>query len=195
MRKKQKTPLLFLVLLFLTVNILYASYFISTKNQPLGAVLSSTTESCPLACEQLIDQKIATALAGLSSASSAQSIIPTTNYISLGSGGSTTLTSWTVVEGSNFNFNLADYPTGAKVYWEGNLKALSGNSRCYARLYDKTHYRAVDYSQQSTDQISYQSLTSQGLSIWRGNNQYRLEIKSLNGIKCFLTSPNLVVKY
>lgn len=200
MSKKEKLLAIFPVLLFFSVNILYSGYFLKTEigNTQIkskakeGIVLSSSSESCSLACEELIDQKIA---AALSSSSTTSTAALQTNYIPLGSGGSTTETYWVTLEGSEFNFDISSYPSKAKVYWEGNLKSFSANSRCFARIYDKTHYREVDYSQQSTDQLGYQTLTSQSLSIWLGNNDYEIQIKSLNGIECYLSSPNLIVKY
>ncbi len=199
MKKREKALLLLPVSLFFITNLLYSSYFLSTetvnrekvKIKEKGVVLSSTAQGCSLACEELIDQKIAAALTNSFTTSS----FLRTSYVPLGSGGSTTNTDWTALEGSEFNFNISNYSSRAKVYWEGNLKALSGNSRCYTRLYDKTHYREVDYSQQSTDQLSYQTLISQSTSIWLGNNQYEVQIKSLNGTRCYLSSPNLIVKY
>lgn len=197
MRKRDKLLVIFPVLLFFSVNILYSSYFLSadSKNKktlvPKGVVLSSSAEGCSLACEQLIDQKIAAALSGPSASSSSLQ----TSYVPLGSGGSTTNTDWTTLEGSEFNFDKNSYSSRAKVYWEGNLKSFSANSRCYARLYDKTHFREVDYSQQSTNELTYQTLTSQATSIWLGNNNYEVQIKSLNGVECYLSSPNLIVKY
>ncbi len=200
MKKREKFLLLFPTLLFFSVNILYSSYFLSAettkerakirKAKKEGTVLSSATQSCSSACEELIDQKIAAALGSSSTSSS-----PQTSYIPLGSGGSTVNTSWTTLEGSEFNFDKSSYSSRAKAYWEGNLKSFSANSRCFVRLYDKTHYREVDYSEQTTSELSYQTLTSQPLSIWLGDNQYELQIKSLNGIECYLSSPNLIVKY
>ncbi|MBU2592653.1 MAG: hypothetical protein ABH867_04700 [Patescibacteria group bacterium] len=186
--------LIFLLFLFLAENFLYFSYLLAgRKNQ--SKVLSSTTEtgSCPLVCQELIDRKINAALHSLNK--SRISSNKTVSYQSLGAGGNTTERSWTVIPGSDFSLNLKDYPAGVKVYWVGNLKADYGNSRCYARIYDKTNFRAVDYSEQSSSQIVFENLTSQSLTIWSGRNDYQLEIKSLNGITCRLESPSLILKY
>jgi len=196
MKGKEKFLALFPVLLFFSVNVLYSGYFLATEIGKTGikkggTVLSSATESCSLACEQLIDQKIA---AALNNSSTTTSSLQTT-YIPLGAGGSTTETEWTTLEGSEFNFDISTYSSKAKVYWEGNIKSLSTNSRCYARLYDKTHYRGVDYSEHSTNQLTYQTLVSSSTSIWLGNNSYEIQLKSLNGVECYLSSPNLIVKY
>lgn len=188
--------ILFLSFLFIFENLLFFGHLSSTSKK-YSRVLSSTAESgsCPLACQELIDQKINLALASLSKTSNNSTTKTSINYLPLGSSGSTTSNTWTTIPGSGFSFNLKDYPKNARVYWAGNLKAQSGNSRCYARIYDTSNYRAVDFSEQSSSQIVFENLTSQPLTIWSGKNNYRLEIKSLNGIACFLESPKLIVKY
>ncbi|MBN1263190.1 MAG: hypothetical protein JW991_02440 [Candidatus Pacebacteria bacterium] len=118
---------------------------------------------------------------------------PQTVYLPLGSGGSTTATDWQDVGGSNFVFDLAEWGNKTRVYWQGNQRAEHANSRCYARIYDATNYRAVDFSEQTTDQTTYQILTSLALSIWQGKNDYQLQMKSLNGTACFLESPRLII--
>lgn len=161
-------------------------------------MLSSTTaedDYCSLACMKVMDEKINKALAKLQKTTAGKTAV-SVSYIPLSGGGMTTINSaWTAIDGSDFIFDLKDYSIGAKVYWEVNLKARDANSRCYARIYDKEHYRAVDYSEQFTDKTVFEDLTSQALSIWAGKNHYRLEIKSLNGVICYLDSPKLIVKY
>jgi len=187
--KKNNWLLATLIFLFVVENVFYLHYLLSRKTN--GVVLSSKSESCSLACQEMMDQKIAAALKTGSSKRSLASI----SYIPLGDGGTTTSRQWVKIDGSEFVFDLADYPSGAKVFWEGNLKAGIANSRCYARIYDLDHYRAVDFSEQSTAETEFQSLTSQPLRIWAGKNHYRLEIRSLNGIACSLAVPRLVVRY
>ncbi|MFH1602232.1 MAG: hypothetical protein ABIB61_04740 [Candidatus Shapirobacteria bacterium] len=175
MSKRRKLFLCFPVFLFLITNLLYSSYFVAA-GQPTpntiegGQVLSAT------------DQKIAAAC-------------HSTTYLPLGNNSSTLSLGWETLAGSEFYFDLKNYPASAKIYWEGNLKTFSVNSRCFARIYDKTHFREVDYSQISTDQTVYHNLISQSLSVWPGNNQYEVQIKSLNGIECYLISPRLIIKY
>lgn len=173
-------------------------------------VKEEVEDTCGSLCQKMIDEKIIQAIATVSATpktskttaaftallqpSSKPSSIKITSLISLGSGSSTINTNWTRVDGSEVMFNLSDYAEGT-VYWEGNLRAQSGNSRCYARLFDKTNSRAVDYSEQSTDQLTNQYLTTQPLTIWYGKLNYQLEIKSLNGVACYLDSPRLVIVY
>lgn len=116
-------------------------------------------------------------------------------YITLGNTFSTTQVDWTKVPGSDIEFDLNDYSQSAIVKWEGTLRANDANSKCFARLYDKSNNREVDYSQQTTTETSAQYLISQPLAVWAGRNKYQLDIKSLNGVTCHVDSPRLRITY
>lgn len=201
--------------LVLAVNLLFLDFVLLAAKKPVSSPQQEESPSeapqkdeCGPSCQSFVEEKISEAVATISAMvrkdtstktltpapKSSTSSIKVTTYIPLGPGASTQKSDWTRVDGSEFTFDLSEYPEG-KVYWEGNLKAQYTNSRCYARLFDKTNSRAVDFSEQSTDQTSNQYLTSQELTIWFGKLKYQLEIKSLNNITCYLDSPRLVVKY
>lgn len=213
-----KIPKFFLVifLVFLSVNLVYLDWLLLSKAEKAKKtggeeafkeqVEPDSKSECSL-CAAFVDEKIASAIATVSAAlkksstvksagpqPAAASSIKVTSYLSLGTGGSTQKSDWTRVDGSEFTFDLSEY-SGGKVYWEGNLRSQYTNSRCYARLFDKTNSRAVDFSEQSTDKTDNQYLTSQELMIWFGKLKYQLEIKSLNNVTCYLDSPRLIVKY
>lgn len=166
------------------------------------AAPQSAVYECDEECHRVIDERIAQLAATLSATpktlGSPSPVVKEsaadTFYIGLGTGVSTTETDWARVSGSEVAFDIADYPADAKVYWEGNLKTESKDSRCYARLYDKTNFRAVDFSEQSTNTTQYEYLRSQPLTIWFGKIKYQLEIKSLNGLNCTLDSPKMLIK-
>ena len=120
-------------------------------------------------------------------------IAPRISYLPLGSGGESINTEWIEAAGTRFVFDLEDYNSGASVTWEANLRAEHANSRCFARIWDVSNLRAVDFSEQTTDSTGSVNLVSLPLSIWRGKNDYYLEIKSLNGIRCYLSSPRLKI--
>lgn len=201
--------------LVLAVNLLFLDFVLLAAKKPASSPPQEEQPSetvqkddCGPSCQSFIEERISEAIATVSAAvkkeistkvaipspKSATSSIKVTTYIPLGPGASTQKSEWTRVDGSEFTFDLSEYPEG-RVYWEGNLKAQYTNSRCYARLFDKTNSRAVDFSEQSTDQTSNEYLTSGELMIWFGKLKYQLEIKSLNNITCYLDSPRLVVKY
>lgn len=201
--------------LILAVNLLFLDFVLLAAKRPALPLpqeepVSDTAQKdeCGPSCQTFVEEKISEAIATVSATvkekastktavfapKPVSSSIKVTTYIPLGPGASTQKSDWTRVDGSEFTFDLSEYPEG-KVYWEGNLKSQYTNSRCYTRLFDKTNSRAVDFSEQSTDQTVNQYLTSQELAIWFGKLKYQLEIKSLNGITCYLDSPRLVVKY
>lgn len=166
--------------------------FLESVDEKIASAIATVSASIK---KTNVSQKAATALSPSSSSGErSRTTIKVTSYLSLGTGSSTQKSDWTRVDGSEFTFDLEDYP-GGKVFWEGNLRSQYTNSRCYARLFDKTNSRAVDFSEQSTDNTDNQYLTSQELAIWFGKLKYQLEIKSLNNITCYLDSPRLVVKY
>jgi hypothetical protein len=164
---------------------------------------AAARDFCGPDCQLKISQEVAKAIATISgerlvAEKTVEKIIqptpaPQTIYLPLGNGDSTTNRDWTDISGSDFILDLADYGSNTEVYWQGNLKAMHANSRCYARIYDQTHYRAVDFSEQSSIKTAYETITSSKLTIWWGENKYRLQIKSLNGITCFLESPRLII--
>lgn len=102
-------------------------------------------------------------------------------YIAVGSTGSTASTSWADISGTDFYFNLTDYPQVKAVRWEASLQSYLSSDPVYVRLYDVTNNRAVDGSDLTTTSPTYQYIRSSDLTIWRGNNLYRIQAKGSNG--------------
>ncbi len=102
-------------------------------------------------------------------------------------GGSAEGYDWTKLSGSDFTFDLSLYGV-ATVTWEGWMENGMGS----VRIYDDTNHRAVDGSEIMVISGSKSSFYSKNLSIWRGHNQYHLEIKSLSG-RVIVTSPRLKI--
>jgi len=84
---------------------------------------------------------------------------------------------WTKISGTDFTFDLNLYGSSAVVTLEGWMD----NGMGIVRLYDETNHRAVDGSEVMVISGVKSSFYSKPLSIWRGQNQYYLEIKSLSG--------------
>ena len=95
---------------------------------------------------------------------------------------------WTRITGSDFTFDLSLYSSSAVVTLEGWMD----NGMGIVRLYDETNHRAVDWSEVMVISGVKSSFYSQPLSIWRGQNQYYLEIKSLSGAVS-ISQPRLKV--
>lgn len=118
---------------------------------------------------------------------------PRVFYIPLGGSASSTSRDWVDVPGSGSFVNLSEYAGVSSVVWEVFLRVDQGNGRAYARLFDKTHSIAVAGSEISTDSQSFALVGSGQLSLWAGNNDYRVQIKSLTGYEAFLESPRLKI--
>lgn len=182
-----------------------------TTTEPSPTVTNTPdlwASTCPASCQKLIDQRVEEAVANLTSqlealekkleavtSTSTSSTSQQPTYIPLVSSAETVSTGWTDVAGSDFRFDPADYPAGATVHYEVNLRAVHGSGLVYTRLYDKTHERGVDFSEHSTNSDSFQYLASNHIAVWQGNNLYRVQIRSSNGTQVELQAAKLKVAF
>jgi hypothetical protein len=114
-------------------------------------------------------------------------------YYPIPGSGSTTNTQWTDVAGSEFYLNISDFSGFKEAYLEVNMKLFNGNGAAYARLYDITNSRAVDGSEVTTTSQTSTAVTSGKISIWRGNNKYRLQVKSLTSDTTVIESARMKI--
>ena len=98
------------------------------------------------------------------------------NYVSL-SGGTAGGSDWVKMAGTDFTLDQSLYGNVTEVTWQGWIDSGYGS----ARLYDNTNHRAVDGSEISVTSGSRASFYSKPLSIWRGQNQYWIEVRSIAG--------------
>jgi len=168
----------------------------STPTLPLSEI--TPAEECSEACQEYFDQKINEAISSLPTPASQKTVVPAQStpsskvaYITIGGSSSTSSTSWADIPGTDFYFDLSDYPTATGVRWEISLRSFLAGNFVYARLYDVTNKRAVDFSEQSSDSGTSELKRSPDLSIWRYNNLYRVQGKSSAGCDAYLDSPRL----
>jgi len=110
-----------------------------------------------------------------------------TTYVAISGGNVATASDWTKVDGSDFWLDLSLYGNVSQVTWEGWID--SGNGQ--ARLYDATNNRVVDGSQITITSNTRASFYSKPLSIWRGQNKYYVELKSLVAGQASISTPRL----
>jgi hypothetical protein len=182
----------------------------SEAERPTAAIPSPTPtlstsqitppEGCSKECSSYIDEKINQAISGLPTSAPQKTIVPAQSssgskvaYVTIGGSSSTNSTSWQDIPGTDFYFDLTDYPTATGVRWEISLRSYLAGNKVYARLYDVTNSRAVDYSELSSDSGTSILQRSVDLAIWRGNNLYRVQGKSSAGCEAYLDSPRLKV--
>jgi len=98
------------------------------------------------------------------------------NFVYL-SGGSAAGTDWTKIEGTNFWLDQSLYGNVAYVTYSGWVENGNGS----VRLFDKTNGRGVDGSEVTVVANGTASFYSPNLAIWRGQNEYYLQVKNLAG--------------
>jgi hypothetical protein len=120
-----------------------------------------------------------------------------TTYIPLGTTATTTSTDWVTVEDSATYIDLInDYGKNATASWQASLKVAHGNGQAFARLYDDTNKIAVDGSEISTtNNASFEQVSSGNLPFWRGRNLYKVQIKSLNSFEVTYSGGKIKVSY
>lgn len=166
------------------------------------------TDSCGLACQQTIVQKIGEELSRLPSPAGQSSVSPSLPtkiptpmngkpkvvYIPLVADGSISSILWTDIVPSEFYFDLSSYPGAREVHFEVYLLSLN-NDLVSTQLYDATNKRAVDFSDLQTTSSTFTRLESSPLVIWRGNNKYTLQLHSVNGTQAQLKDARLKILY
>lgn len=152
-------------------------------------------------CKSLIKDEIAKAIPSIPPKVITQTVVSKPaesssnkiTYISIGSSGSVNNMSWADLPGTDFYFDLSDYSGAKSVRWEASLQSYNSTDPVYARLYDVTNNRGVDGSDLSTTSSSYTYIRSSDLTIWRGNNLYRIQARGSSGNTVNLSSPRLKV--
>lgn len=102
-------------------------------------------------------------------------------------GGSAVGGDWTKLPGTDFWFDQSLYGEVTSVTWQGWVDNGSGQ----VRLYDATNNRGVDGSEAAVNASGKASFYSQPLAIWRGQNQYYVQIKNVNLVTVVVSSPRL----
>lgn len=113
------------------------------------------------------------------------------SYVTVPGSGSTMANDWTIVSGSDFYFNPADYPGLVAVYFEANMKLMTGSGMAYVRLYDSTHGIGVQGGDASTKAGTDTVVESGNISFWQGKNLIKVQIKSLTAESAVYNSGRL----
>jgi hypothetical protein len=120
-----------------------------------------------------------------------------TAYIPIAGPITTTSSDWYDAPGTDFYLDYnTDYGSKAYANWEAFLKVADGNGTVYARLYDVTNKIGVNGSEVSiSNKGDLTQVISGGLSFWSGNNQYRVQLKSLNKFEVTFGSGRIKIIY
>jgi len=119
--------------------------------------------------------------------------VPKESFMALPEG-SAAGTEWTAVASSEFWLNTSLYGSNVEVSWQGRVESVGGGSvDGWVRVYDLTNHRGVDYSEVAVAGVNGVSFYSKNMAIWRGQNQYRIEVKSKTGEGIKIVSPRLKI--
>jgi hypothetical protein len=181
--KKRLVPYLILVVIVILMSYEALTLSLHSQTEVLSATTTLTTEGRVSALERRVaNLEKYTGMVKTSSSAMAKE-----NFVSL-SGGSIFANDWTKVPGTDFTFDQSLYGNVTEVSWQGWIDSGNGS----LRLYDNTNHRAVDGSEVTVSSGGKASFYSKPLSIWRGQNQYWIEAKSI-GAEVILSLPRLKV--
>lgn len=180
---------------------------LTPKNEEISkSEASISADFCGASCQETIKNKIEEELNKLPNLAGQSSVSPSipkpktspaTNqpkivYIPLVSSGNVSSINWTDIVPSEFYFDLSDYPSVKEVRFEAFLLSANGDL-VSARLYDQSNKRGVDYSELQSSNSVFTRLQSSATKIWRGNNKYTVQLKSVNGTGVQLREAKLII--
>ena len=105
--------------------------------------------------------------------------VRSTSYLPISVSGSTSSQDWAGLSGTEFYFDIANYPGLVSIYFEANIRLLNGNGTAYVRLFDTVHGIGVQGSQTQTTNQASTAVESGQVSFWSGKNLIRVQAKSL----------------
>lgn len=117
-------------------------------------------------------------------------------YLNLNGNVTTTATDWTDITSTDVLIDLAnEYGEDAYVDWDAGVSVGSVDSKVFVRLYDATHFIGVNGSELISNSTTTERVASGRLYLWKGQNTYRVQIKSLNGIAATFTGGRIKIVY
>ncbi len=155
-------------LLFIVGNLLALDYFVFKNVHSQTLVLGETTTAaaCPSACLAAISR-----IGGTSPATAKAYFVP------LGTGTNST-DDWTDVVGAGAAVDTAQYPRIKKVTFEATISVLTGNQVVSVRLFNQTDKHPVWFSEMSMSTMGPTLLTSQAITLDKGNKLYQVQMKT-----------------
>ncbi|MBI2268637.1 MAG: hypothetical protein HYU80_04360 [Candidatus Blackburnbacteria bacterium] len=184
--------ILFVSLLVVNIWILNSNLLEVSKSKGSSSFLpfpnQISIDTCGEKCKKIIAEEVAQAVATLSASTKTTANTGTqtgttgttsrTSFVSVGSAFSTKNTDWTDIKGGEMWIDPSEFGKSLNVSWEASLKIGNANGEAWARLYDVTNGIAVSGSEVSVVTSDYTTVSSGNISLWSGNNQYRVQIKS-----------------
>lgn len=115
-------------------------------------------------------------------------------YVDFSQTTTTTATDWTDITGSDVALNISgDFGEDAYVSWEAVVNTKNTGNQVFVRLYDVTNKIAVNSSELDSTATTSTRISSSRLYLWRGENVYRVQVKSLNGQEVTFSSGKIKI--
>jgi len=150
----------------------------SAVEQEVNAI-DSCDEACVLSIVQQELSKQAKTTQPTVSKTATTTTAPKTEEVNL-AGGTTKGSGWLRVTGTTI-IDTALYGELVSATWQGWVDNVSASGKVRVRLYDLTNARVVDGSEVEVNTQGRASFFSAPLSIWRGQNEYVIEILADSG--------------
>lgn len=203
---KNKLLIWFLAVDLLSINLwlgwqVYDHFRVRPTPTPASADVQPVfpTSGCDLECQAYVDSQVAAALgtklvkpsptptptpARIAAPSVAGGPTPkpkvrSISYLPISVSGSTASQDWAGLGGTEFYFDIANYPGLVSIYFEANIRLLNGNGIAYVRLFDTVHGIGVQGSEVNTTNQASTAVESGQVSFWSGKNLIRVQAKSL----------------
>ena len=201
----------FVLTLVLIVAVVWLFIFQKPKEivtQSVQDTANNIFDKCGEDCKLQIDKKISESISTISG--STKEIVKTvtitpaptktkaqTAYIPIVGPITTTSSDWYDAPGTEFYLDYnTDYGKTAYADWQAFLKVADGNGTVYARLYDITNKIGVNGSEVLvSNKGDLTQVISGKLNFWAGNNQYRVQLKSLNKFEVTFGSGRVKIIY
>jgi hypothetical protein len=117
-------------------------------------------------------------------------------YLNLNGAFTTNSTDWTDIKSTDAWINLeGEYGKDAYVDWDAAINTGSSGSKVFVRLYDATHNIGVNGSDLESNSATSIRVASGRLYLWSGQNIYRVQIKSLNGVDATFDGGRIKIVY
>jgi len=191
------------LIIFYVVDLAVLHYFtFRTKYLPsaTNTTITNYTDVCGLDCQKYIDSKIASIpttppqIKTINTPIVARkSKIRTVSYLPISTGGQTQNRDWESLSGTDFYFDINDYPGLQEIYFEANVHLFNGNGQAFVRLFDNTHGVGVQGSEVSTTKQLDTAVVSGKVSFYQGKNLIKIQAKTLTADTAIFTSGRLKI--
>jgi hypothetical protein len=129
------------------------------------------------------------------SAPSSNNAKPSTVFIPIGIGGSSTGTDWTVINTQEIEIDTSEIPGYLAAFLTVELKVKDGNGKAFARLFNVTDNTPIYSSEVSVSNSDFTPITSGSFTLATGKKKYRLQLKSLTGYQVDVQLSKLKISF